>query len=133
MNLESFVSVSSEAGLFKLIANRSNGLVLEGLESGKSKFYSGRKHKFTPLGTVAIYTLTDSSPLSEVFKTMLDKYAEMAPVSVKSENHIIEQYFENILPDYDEDKVSLKDMKKVIKWFTLLKEKGLLAAESEEE
>ena len=132
MNLDPFVAVSSESGLFKLVASRNNGLVLENLDNGKSKFYSVRKHQFTPLGTVAIYTLTDTTPLPDVFKTMLEKYEEMPPVSLKAENHEIEEYFENILPDYDEDKVSLKDMKKVIKWFTTLNERSLLDSSEEE-
>ena len=132
MNLEPFISVSGEQGLFSLIASRSNGLVLEHIESGKSKFYSIRKHQFTPLGTVAIYTLSDTKPLKEVFETMLAQFEKTPPVSVKSENHVIEEYFEGILPEYDEDRVSLKDMKKVIKWFNLLKDKDLLNTEEEE-
>lgn len=132
MNLEPYVAVSGESGLFKLVASRNNGLILENLDTGKSKFYSVRKHQFTPLGTVAIYTLTDTSSLTEVFQTMLDKYEDLPAVSPKSETHEIEEYFEQILPEYDEDKVSVKDMKKVIKWFTSLKEKDLLIAEEEE-
>jgi hypothetical protein len=132
MNLEPYVAVSGESGLFKLVASRNNGLILENLDTGKSKFYSVRKHQFTPLGTVAIYTLTDTSSLTEVFQTMLDKYEDLPPVSPKSETHEIEEYFEQILPEYDEDKVSVKDMKKVIKWFTSLKEKNLLIADEEE-
>ena len=62
---------------------------------------------------------------------MLAQFDKTPPVSVKSENHVIEEYFEGVLPDYDEDRVSLKDMKKVIKWFNLLKSKDLLNAEEE--
>ncbi|MBT8232560.1 MAG: DUF5606 domain-containing protein [Saprospiraceae bacterium] len=132
MNLESIISVSGEQGLFNLVASRNNGLVLEHLESGKSKFYSVRKHQFTPLGTVAIYTLTDTKPLQDVFETMLKQVGDNPPVDVKSETINIEEYFESILPDYDEDRVSLKDMKKVIKWFNILNNKGLLSAQEEE-
>lgn len=135
MNLEPYISVSGEGGLFKLIASRTNGLVLENLDNqGKAKFYSVRKHQFTPLGTVAIYTLEDSTPLPDIYKTMLEKYDSLPPVSIKSEKHVIEEYFETILPDYDEDRVSVKDMKKVIKWFVILHEKNLLIeSDSEEE
>ena len=135
MNLEPYIAVSGEGGLFQLKATRSNGLVLENLDSiGKSNFYSTRKHQFTPLGTVAIYTLEDSTPLVDIYKTMLAKMAELPPVSIKSERHVIEEYFDQILPDYDEDKVSLKDMKKVIKWFLKLHEHNLLTtSETNEE
>jgi len=132
MNLEPYVSVSGEPGLFKLVVSRNNGLVLEDVDTGRSKFYSIRKHQFTPLGTVAIYTLEDTSPLSDVFKSMLDKIVETPPVSDKAENYLIQEYFETILPNYDEDRVPLKDMKKVIKWFVFLNGRGLLTAEEEE-
>ncbi len=133
MNIEPYIAVSGEGGLFKLIASKNNGLVLENLDHpGKAKFYSVRKHQFTPLGSIAIYTLQDTSPLEEVFKTMLEKYPTNPPVAVKSEKHVIEEYFEMILPDYDEDKVSLKDMKKVIKWFNVLYSKDLLISSEEE-
>ena len=133
MNLESYIAVSGESGLFKLVASKSNGLILENLDNlGKAKFYSVRKHQFTPLGSIAIYTLEDTSPLEDVFKTMMEKLPTQPPVPVKSERHIIEEYFESILPEYDEDKVSVKDMKKVIKWFNVLHEKGLLVSSEEE-
>lgn len=131
MNLESFVYVTGEPGLYKMVASRNNGLVLESLDNGKSRFYSVRKHQFTPLGTVAIYTLQDSEPLKNIFETIKSKLPDSPPVDPKSEKHVIEEYFESILPSYDEDKVSVKDMKKVIKWFNILNEKGLLE-ESEE-
>ena len=63
MNLDLYVSVSGFGALFKLVTSRNNGLILESLENGKSKFYPVRKHQFTPLGTVAIYTLEDTVSL----------------------------------------------------------------------
>lgn len=132
MNLEPYISVSGENGLFKLVASRNNGLVLSHIDTGKSKFYSVRKHQFTPLGTVAIYTLEDTTSLAELFQTMLDKYDTLPPVCTKAEKHEIEEYFEQILPDYDEDRVHVKDMKKVIRWFNILHEKNLLDTSEEE-
>ena len=129
MNLEPYIAVSGLGPLFKLVTSKQNGLVLESLEDGKAKFYSVRKHQFTPLGTVAVYTLGGTTPLSEVMDTMLEKLSSHPPVSVKAEKHEIEEYFETILPDYDEDKVPVRDMKKIIKWFNFLNTKGLLVKE----
>lgn len=131
MNLEPYIAVSAQGGLFKLVISRTNGLVLESLLDGKSKFYSTRKHQFTPLGTVAVYTLEGTTPLTDVMQVMLDKIESHPPVSLKSEKHLIEQYFETILPNYDEDRVPLKDMKKIIKWFGFLHSRGLTVAEPE--
>jgi len=130
MNLEPYIAVSGVGPLFKLVASKSNGLVLESLDDGKSKFYSVRKHQFTPLGTVAVYTLGGTTPLAEVMGTMLTHFPSKPPVSPKSEKHEIEEYFEMILPDYDEDRVPIRDMKKIIKWFNFLNERGLMVNET---
>lgn len=132
MNLEPYIAVTGEGSLFKLVISRANGLVLESLENGKSKFYSTRKHQFTPLGTVAVYTLEGTTPLADVMQSMYDKYTESPPVGPKSEKHVIEEYFETVLPEYDEDRVPIKDMKKIIKWFTFLHDRGLTAPSTED-
>ena len=134
MNLEPFIAVSGQAALFKMVTSKSSGLVLENLDSGKTSFFSMRKHEFTPLGTVAVYTLGSTTPLVEVFQSMLDKKVDHPVVSHKAEKHAVEEYFEIALPDYDEDRVSFSDMKKIVKWFSFLDSRGLLkAADSEEE
>lgn len=133
MNLEPYIAVSGESGLFEMVNSRPNGLVLKSLKDGKVKFYSVRKHQFTPLGTVAMYTLEGTTPLTEVFQTMYEKRETTPLVSAKAEKHIIEEYVETILPDYDEDKVSLSDMKKLVKWYAFLDGKGLTAPKSDEE
>lgn len=133
MNLEPYIAVTGEGPLFKLVISRANGLVLESLQDGKTKFYSTRKHQFTPLGTVAVYTLEGTTPLADVMQSMYDKYTDTPPVAPKSEKHVIEEYFETILPEYDEDRVPLKDMKKIIKWYRFLHEKGLTEPSKEGE
>ena len=131
MNLEPYISVSGHGPLFKLVTSKSNGLILQSLDDGKAKFYSVRKHQFTPLGTVAVYTLGGTVPLIEVMRSMYEKKDSNPPVSPKTaEKHQIEEYFEMVLPEYDEDRVPLKDMKKIIKWFNFLMERGLLESEN---
>ncbi len=126
LNLDDYVVVSGMAGVHKIVTTRSNGLVVQEIDSGKSKFCSVRKHQFTPLSTVGIYTLTDTIELSIVFETMLNQYDKTPPVAVTAPKHEIEEYFEGLVPEYDEDKVYISDMKKVIKWFNFMKERDLL-------
>ena len=133
MNLEPFVAVSGAPGVFRLKTPRSNGLVVEDIDTGKIKFFSTRKHQFTPLGTVAIYTLEDSTELKIIFETMLLQMGENPPVSTNAPNHEIFEYFEKILPDFDEDRVYISDIKKVIKWFNFLNDRQLLNTSEEEE
>jgi hypothetical protein len=133
MNLDEFIAVSGLPGVYKVGASRSNGLLLEDIDTGKTRFASVRKHQFTPLASVAIYTLMDSTPLSDIFETMKAQMAENPPVSTSADAAEIFAYFEKILPDFDRDKVYISDIKKVIKWFVFLEERSLLVTPSDEE
>ncbi len=132
MNLEKLVAVSGLSGIYKMAANRKNGLIIEDLDTGKKRFAPSRKHQFTPLESIAIYTDTDSKQLSLVFQSMLDQMEDNPPVAHTAPPAEIKEYFSDILPDYDPDRVHLSDMKKVIKWFVFLNEKGLLIEEAPE-
>lgn len=129
MNIKNIVAVSGLPGLFKLAATKNNGLLVSDLDTGKTRFCSVRQHQFTPMETVALYTDTDTTEISIVFQTMLDKEAELPIPSPNASHKDLQKYFEVILPDYDRDKVFHSDMKKVIKWFNFLNERGLLTAE----
>lgn len=133
MNLEKLVSVTGLSGIYKVAANKNNGLIIEDLDSGKHKFVSARKHQFTPLESISIYTDTDSAPLTKVFGSMLEQFDDTPPVAPNASKADMQEYFADILPDYDRDRVYPSDMKKVIKWFNFLKERDLLKEASEEE
>lgn len=128
MNVDEFVAVSGKAEIFRLASSRTNGLLLEDIDTGKTKFYPVRKHQFTPLGSVSIYTLEDTEPLKNIFIKMFEKGTEFPIPAPSSDKMVLLEYFENILPDYDEDKVYPSDIKKVIKWFTFLNDRGLIDA-----
>ena len=133
MNLEEYVAVSGMPGLFRLVANRNNGLVVADLDSGKSKFAPSRKHQFTPLASIGIYTETDTEELSVIFKTMLQQLERNPPVPAKSSTEDIVEYFSKILPEFDRDRVNVSDIRKVIKWFNFLNERDLLSLVEEGE
>lgn len=126
MSLQTVLSVSGLPGLFRMVANRNNGLLVEDLITKKVHFASARKHNFTPLETIAIYTLDDSTPLFDVLKKMDEEFEANPPVEAKTSSPELRKYFKLILPDYDDLKVSDKDIRKVIKWFLLLKEQDML-------
>lgn len=132
MNLEEYVSISGKPGLYKMVNNKNSGLILEDLETGRKRFYSAMRHHFTPLGTISIYTVIDSEPLSKVFQNMLDQYEDNPPPPGKDKAEVVLEYFEDVLPQYDKTKVGIGDVRKIIKWFNFLHERGLLAADEEE-
>jgi len=133
MNLDKFIAVSGLPGLYELVNSRPNGLLVSDIDTKKTRFVSMRKHQFTPLATVAIYTYDDATELKLIFKTMLEQMEENPPVSLKENSDSIRGYFASILPDYDEDRVQVSDIKKVIKWFNFLNERSLVNFQDEEE
>ena len=129
MNLENIIAISGHGGLFKLVAPRKNGLIAENFDTGKKLFYPSRKHQFTPLQTVAIYTFTDATELDVLFGKMMSMDDIPSP---NDGNQKLQEFFSQVLPDYDRDRVMNSDIKKVIKWFNFLKERNLLSSDEEE-
>ena len=131
MNLKDLIAVSGMSGVFRLAANRNNGLIVEELDTGKRKFASARKHQFTPLESIAIFTDNDSEELAKVFRNMLDQLEDNPPINPNSKPDQLREYFADVLPNFDRDQVTTGDIKKVIKWFSFLNERGLLTTEPE--
>lgn len=131
---ENLVAITGLSGLHKLIANRSNGLIVEQIGTGKRLFAASRKHDFTPLGSIGIYTSDDETvELVKVFRSM-QAAADSHPAPGKqADPDILRAYFEVILPDYDRDQVSVSDIRKVVKWFRILDEHDLIPPEEEAE
>lgn len=133
MDLSNLVAVSGLSGIYKMAKNRKNGLILENIDTEKKKFYSSRKHQFTPLESISIYTYGDTVELNEVLAKMRDQHETNPPVPHKSENDTLREYFESILPGFDREKVFISDIKRLIKWFNFLMERNLLEDKPEEE
>lgn len=134
MNLENLVAVSGLPGIYRIAANRNNGLIVEDLESGKKRFASARKHQFTPLESIAIFTDDgDSTALKYVFRNMLQQFEDNPPVSPNAPAEELHEYFAEVLPTYDRDRVFPSDIKKIIKWFNYLKEQDILMAKENDQ
>jgi len=131
MDLSKYLSISGLPGLYKMLANRSNGLIVESLDTGKSRFVPSRKHGFTPLESISIYTVMDTISLKEVFERLKKKDPSLIPTSENSDDEI-KAYFKEVIPDYDDSRVYLKDMKKLFRWYNFLNENKLLESAEEE-
>ena len=133
MKFDEMVAVSGLSGIFKMVANRSNGLIIEDVDTGKKKLAPARKHQFTPLASIGIYTGDeDTTELSVVFRTMRDQVEKNPPISPNSSGQELSTYFASILPEYDRDKVFSGDIKKLIKWFNFLHQRNLIPEEEVE-
>ncbi len=127
MNLEKYLVVGGVPGVHKLVTSRSNGLIIEDRNEGRTRFVPVRQQQVTPLGTISIYTDTEEGTimLGEVFQKMLDQYESNPPVPLNSTSPDFRAYFSQILPEHDHDRVHINDIKKCIKWFSFMREKGI--------
>lgn len=134
MSLDKILAISGKPGLFEIVTQTRTGAVVQSLIDRK-RITVGAHSNISILSEIAIYTLAEEVPLRDVLKKVKDK-EEGQPTSVshKDSKDALEEYFFNVLPDYDEDRVYPSDIKKVIQWYNLLQKNDLLGAlETEEE
>lgn len=129
--LKEILSISGKPGLQKLISNSSNAIIVESLIDGK-RFPAYSNSKIIALEDISIYTENEDMPLKEVFKRIHEKENGQKALSHKEPNEKIITYFNEIVPEYDKDRVYTSDMKKIIQWYNLLTDKGLLNFEEKE-
>lgn len=123
MSLEKILSIAGKPGLYELKTQTRGGLLAESLIDGKKITVSARQN-VSLLSEIAIYTLTEEVPLREVFTKISEKESGKEAISHKSSKDQLEEYFFNVLPDYDEDRVYPSDIKKVLQWYNLLTKNG---------
>ncbi|APQ18277.1 DUF5606 family protein [Maribacter hydrothermalis] len=132
MGLEKILSVAGKPGLYKLITQTRTGFVAESLLDGKRITVSLRS-SVSVLSEIAIYTLEEEVPLREVFQKIQTKEnGGKTSISHKDEKIKLEEYFFEVLPDYDEDRVYVSDIKKVIQWYNILVDNEITDFASEE-
>ncbi len=130
MDYNKIVSVSGLSGLFELLSSKSDGGVVRSLEDNTTKFVSTRLHNFSHLDSIEIFTVKENTNLSELFEAM-QKNKEKLP-DAKADNKALKSYFEKVYPDLDFERVYASDMKKMVKWFDILKKNKIEIKPSEE-
>jgi hypothetical protein len=134
MEYREIVAVTSLGGLYQLLSTKSDGAIVRSVADKTTKFISARQHNVTPLESIEVYTTGDNVRLQVVFQKMSEHEAKLKPSDVKtSDNAAIKGYFKSILPEFDEERVYVSDMKKMLKWYEILKANDLLRFEEEVE
>ena len=118
MEYSKLVAVSGMPGLFELINSKTDGAILRSLDDQSTKFVSSRVHNFSHLESIEIYTIRDNVNLVEVLNAM-DKAGDSLPDD--KDATAVKKYFEKVYPDMDFDRVYSSDMRKMVKWFDILK------------
>jgi hypothetical protein len=125
MTLDKILSISGKPGLYKLLTQTRSGFVGESLLDGK-RLSVGIRNNVSVLSEIAIYTLEEEIPLREVFQKIKEKEnGGKTKVHHKEDKLKLEEYFFEVLPDYDEDRVYPSDIKKIVQWYNILHEYGI--------
>ncbi len=132
MGLRTVLSVAGKPGLFKLIAQNKGGVVVESLLDRKRTSIPATAN-VSSLGDIAIYTYEEEVPLREVFKAMAAVTEGKEAMSHKGTKNELEDFFGEVLPKFDQERVYASDIKKVVQWFNILVKNDLLALLDEEE
>lgn len=132
MSLDKIMSISGKPGLYKVLTQTRNGAIVESLLDNK-RLNVNIHSNVSILSEIAIYTIHEEKPLAEIFESIKQKEnGQQTSISHKDSKDALEEYFFNILPDYDEDRVYASDIKKVIQWYNLLQKNDLLPSASTE-
>ncbi len=127
IDVKNFVAVAGMSGVQKLIAVRSNGLIIENFDSKERKFTPIRSHEFSPFETISVYIDGgETVSLAQVLTNMKDQLADNPLPSEKDASPVLRDYLIKILPEHDRDRVHISDIKKMIKWFNFLSSRDLL-------
>mgnify|MGYP003543817426 FL=1 len=118
MEYSKLVAVTGMPGLFELVNSKSDGAIVKSLTDKTTRFVSNRIHSFTHLESIEIYTVRDNVNLVDVFNAM-EKEGGSLPDD--KDASAVKKYFEKAYPDMDFERVYASDMKKMVKWFDVLK------------
>ena len=124
--LKNILSITGKPGLYKLVSQGNNMLIVESLLDGK-RMPTYARDKIVSLGEISMYTMGDDIALSEVL-TKLGKKEDLKAVSIdpkKADNNQLHAFFAEVLPEYDRDRVYPSDIRKLIQWYNILVSNGI--------
>lgn len=130
MDLKDIMAISGQQGLFKLISQGRNAIIVENLET-KKRMSAFSTMRVSSLEEIAIFTEEEDVPLVDIFKKIHEKENGGPTIDFKSPNEELMRYFEEFLPGYDKDRVYVSDMKKIFNWYNLLQKLEMVHFEPE--
>ena len=129
MEYSKLVSVTGLPGLFELVASKNDGAIVRSLDDKSTRFVSSRIHNFSHLESIEVYTEGDNVNLVDVFQAMQSSKEKLPD---EKDANSIKKYFEKVYPAMDFERVYASDMKKMIKWFSILTKNDIEIKLSEE-
>lgn len=124
--LNSILAISGKPGLFKMVSQGKNMIIVESLLD-KRRMPAYGSERIISLGDIAMFTDEEDVPLRRVFKSIQAKEngAKIAIDLKKAGNDELRAYLQEVLPNFDRDRVHTSDIRKLIQWYNLLVDNGL--------
>ena len=117
MEYNKLIAISALSGLYELVSNRAGGAVVRSLDDNSTKFVSNRIHQFSHLEGIEVYTVRENVNLIEVLKAM---QASTEKLPDEKDAKAVKNYFKKVYADLDFNRVYASDMKKMIKWLSII-------------
>jgi len=124
IDLRQVAAISGMSGLFKVVKPTRTGVIVESLEENPKNMVAQARHRMSLLDEISIYTTDEEGtvPLAQVFDLMHQKYGDTLPLSDKPSNDDYKSLLADVLPEYDEGRVYVSDMKKLVNWYYIVKD-----------
>ena len=132
MDLKKILAVSGRPGLYQLIAQSSRGMVAESLIDGKRVTLFSHE-RISALEEISIFTHENDMRLKDVFRILFQKLEEKPAISHKASANELRNFMEEMVPNYDAERVYNSDIQKLVNWYNMLLEKNLIDNEPDEE
>lgn len=124
MSFSEILAISKLPGLYQMHKHRADGLIVKSLQDDKVFFAASRAHSFTPLDNITIYTSEEPMELLEVMLKIKEKKSVLP--NPKADPGKLKKFFSSVIPNYDEERVYISDIQKIVKWYNLLADKDLI-------
>ncbi|WP_162052043.1 DUF5606 family protein [Pontibacter pamirensis] len=124
IDLRQVAAISGMSGLYRVVKPTRTGVIVESLEENPKNLVAQARHRMSLLDEISIYTTDEEGtvPLSEVFDLMHQKYGDKLPISDKPVNEDYKNLMADVLPEFDEERVYVSDMKKLVNWYYIVKD-----------
>lgn len=124
IEFKEIATVSGKPGLYRVLKPSRSGVILESMDDKKSKLVAGSNQRVSVLSEISIYTLTEEGavPLEDVMKTVEKEFEGDTGLANDADNDEYKAFLKHVLPEYDEDRVYVSDIKKLINWYRLIRE-----------
>jgi hypothetical protein len=124
MEFREIATVAGKPGLYKILKPSRSGVILESMDDKKAKLVVGGSHRVSILSEISIYTLTEegAAPLEDVMRTIEEEFQGDTGLAADADNDEYHAFLKHVLPEFDESRVYVSDIKKLINWYKIIRQ-----------